>query len=169
MDETKSRSLILAARIVPDAKAREIRSLLRTHLLKGQRAIHFAKESDRRRRQIFGEVLDLEIETHIFDSGLKPQGSSRSMTLHKLTDNLAPTRLCLELDLSSLKNDQLVLSSYQRRADSNGLEFNYSFEIPSREPLLWLPDIFAWVYQRRGSDLEIGDASRLHIHRLDRS
>lgn len=148
VDETKSRTLVLAACLVRDDSAKQIRSQSRSLLLPAQRSIHFVKESDRRRKSILFAVKGMPISIHIFDTKLKPDSSSRALALRMLLQELAPKRICVELDVTSLRSDQLVLEDFKRRYSPKEQGFEYSFDIPSREPLLWLPDIFAWCYQR---------------------
>lgn len=148
VDETKSKTLVLAACLVRDDMAKQIRSQLRALLLPGQRSVHFAKESDRRRKSILSAVSGMQISIHVFDTRLKPDASSRAVALRMLLEELTPRRVCVELDVTSLKSDQLVLADFKREHFPQDQEFQYSFETPSREPLLWLPDIFAWCYQR---------------------
>lgn len=166
VDETKSSSLVFAASIVPDARAKSVRADLRKLLLRGQRSIHFAKESDRRRKQILSIISTLEIPTHIFDTGLKPSGASREFGLLALLDHLKPSNICLELDVSSLQRDQVVLSNFENLACAQQREFRYGFEIPSREPLLWLPDLFAWCYQRGGDYKKAFDSPNVVVYKL---
>ena len=92
----------------------------------------------------------MPIAIHIFDTKLKPDAASREVALRLLLRELTPKRICVELDVTSLKIDQLVLSDFKRQLAALDQEFEYSFEIASREPLLWLPDIFAWCHQRGG-------------------
>jgi hypothetical protein len=140
--------MVLVACVVPNTAAKGFRSELKSLLLPGQRSIHFAKESDRRRRQILAKVKEFEVSTYVFDTHLKPDATSRELALRQLLTDLAPKQICLELDVSSLNRDQAVLADFEKQSKARNLEFGFGFEIPSREPLLWLPDIFAWCYQR---------------------
>jgi len=66
IDESKANGYIIAATVVGDVKLAETRALLRELVLPGQRRIHFAKESDRRRRHVLSAMAASASYTYVY-------------------------------------------------------------------------------------------------------
>jgi len=151
LDESKARGYLLAATILSDDHATETRAALRSLVMPGQRRIHFAKESDRRRRSILAHLRDLETRTRVYGVTGLPELLARQACLEAAAVDAigSATRLVLEIDSSIASQDRRILSA---ALGGQGPERRISFvhESPGAEPLLWVPDAVAWCVARRG-------------------
>jgi hypothetical protein len=150
VDETKAKTFIFVAVELPANELPEIRKRLISHLLPGQRSIHFAKESDRRRKALLKSWLPMMAQAHIFDSNQKNSKLARQQSLRRLVQDLRPDFMCLELDESSRSSDLEVLHEMRSKLKVLKHDFSFRLELSHIEPLLWLPDALGWAYQRGG-------------------
>lgn len=132
------------ARDLPVAR-RELRGLL----LAGQRRLHFATESDRRRRLILSELGSLRLSSAIYTAVHRDQPAARSAILERAA-----------ADLHGLKVGRLTIESRQgqdhhdRAAIYRTLgpvhSMTYRHVTAAEEPMLWVPDAIAWAFGRGG-------------------
>jgi hypothetical protein len=74
-DESQRRgTYLMCAVVVQPNRLVEVRAAMRSELLAGQRRLHFAHESKRRRRSILAAVTDLQAEARIYLSTDRPDG-----------------------------------------------------------------------------------------------
>lgn len=120
---------------------------MRHLLLPGQRKLHFKKESPRRRRQLLVALTAMRLDVTVYECQSR-QGR----------DQEDARRLCLEQAIRRLQDgvdEFLVLIESRDALDRlDGITIRaarrekppLSFEhlAPTEDPLLWLPDSFAW-------------------------
>jgi hypothetical protein len=150
-DESKQNVYIFGVASLESSRVDPTRRALRELVLPGQRSIHFASESDRRRVQLLKTILSMGHSVSIIDTGEKDNRVGRIQGLEMLT-NLAIAQeaslLVIEKDETSFRTDRQLLKAF---AQVDALKPR-RFEIKARheEPLLWIPDSIAWCYQRGG-------------------
>ena len=152
IDESKSRHYVLAAAEVSREDFAAHRAELRSLVLPGQRRLHFAKESDPRRRAILTALTRLGVRVHVIESTVKREAPAREDCLVTLIGGLRARTaigLVLERDASIERSDHRIL---YRELSTRGLRdhVEYRHEDPHREPLLWIPDAVAWCWTRGG-------------------
>lgn len=149
-DESKQDVYIFGVASLESSRVDPTRRALRELVLPGQRSIHFASESERRRVQLLKTILSMGHSVSIIDTGEKDGRVGRTKGLEILT-NLAleqqASLLVIERDETSYRADRQALKTF-----SLGYPDTRRFEIKARHeaPLLWIPDAIAWCYQRGG-------------------
>ncbi|WP_157671380.1 hypothetical protein [Candidatus Aquiluna sp. UB-MaderosW2red] len=123
--------------------------------LKGQRSIHFAKESDSRRMNILKSLLTIpSITTCYVVKGLNrgSEGAARQLCVMATVSELSPSeqyKVIFDLDENFLAADRLTLGR-QLRSRQNKTQVIFHHLEPYQEQLLALPDAFAWAFARGG-------------------
>jgi hypothetical protein len=121
--------------------------------LKGQRRIHFVRESDARRRFILSRLQDLGTRVCLYHvDGLQTQ-ASRTLCLQAIVHDAAEmgvTRVVLETDETVARFDLRTMQSATFRAGLTGT-LGYGHAPASSEPLLWAADAIAWSYSKGGN------------------
>ena len=142
--------LICAATISPidlAAARRELRSLRAA----GQRRIHFATESNQRRRSVLKAMSSLETASVIYVARHPDQVAARAAILARMATDLRKlgvSRLTLETREGQDHRDRAGL--YRVLGPSPKPPFTYGHDQPASEPLLWVPDAVAWAWGRGG-------------------
>jgi hypothetical protein len=152
VDESKNRKYTLVAAVIEPRKLATMRQALRALVLPGQRRLHFTHESDARRRAVLSRLVELEVAAHVFQSGLARERDAREECLGELVAfavREGHRRIVLERDASIEKSDRRILFR-ELRARGAGDGFQYEFEGPIDEPLLWIPDAVAWSFVKGG-------------------
>jgi hypothetical protein len=152
VDETKAKGYTMVAAVVVPHDATELRKEMRALVLRGQRRIHFTRESDTRRRFILSRLVELGVRAHIVQSTANKQADGREECLTQLVELAADndhTRIVLERDASIEQADRRIL---YREVSSRGLRstLKYEHEAAHDEPLLWIADAVAWSHARGG-------------------
>jgi hypothetical protein len=153
LDEHKSRGYIVAATEIAATDIKSMRRDVRNLRMKGQSRIHFTKESDRRRRIILSEFVRSGVQSHVYISSAKRDGTAREECLSALIADVAKlgvTQIVLERDDSVVKFDRQVLFRELVAQGLGGRAIQYRHERSRDEPLLWIPDAIAWSYGRGG-------------------
>jgi hypothetical protein len=140
----------MAAVVCGDQEAPAISRVLRHLRMKGQRRIHFVRESDGRRRQILGTLVELGICAHLYRVDGQRQDLARRLCLEAIVGGavaVGASMVVLERDDSCLKRDQQTL--HNARA---GLRqpLRYEHLESAAQPLLWAADALAWSYAKGG-------------------
>jgi uncharacterized protein with von Willebrand factor type A (vWA) domain len=139
---------VLAAVLVPDARADEVRAVLRSTLRAGQRRFHWHDEGPASRAAMVGVVAGLGLHSVVVTvTPVDPRSSERAR-------RRCLRQLLWELDQRAVRT--VVLESRQRRDASDrtmishavrtgwaSAALQYSFDRPKDECLLWLADIVA--------------------------
>ncbi|HWL37858.1 MAG TPA: hypothetical protein VNQ77_16850 [Frankiaceae bacterium] len=151
---------VLAAVLVPDARADEVRAALRSTLRRGQRRYHWHDEGPASRLAVTRVVAALGLDAVAVTS--TPVDGARQERAR---------RRCLRVLLWEVERrgiEYVVLESRHRpldladaqmiahagRAGWISRNLRYAFCRPSEEPLLWLPDIVSGVVMRALVDRE---------------
>lgn len=144
---------LLCVVVVDPAHAGQLRRRTRHLLLSGQTRLHFKKESSRRRRALLAALADFEVEATVYSCSSRigrDQDLARALCLERAIADLQDRGLTVDLFIESRDglddNDRLTIRRARRR------EPTLSFEhlLPNDDPLLWLPDCFAWPVGARG-------------------
>ena len=147
-ESERGSSMLLGVVFVPTGAVASIRRDLRGLLLPGQRRVHTAKESPRRRRVMLDLVASLEVEAVVLLHRRKA-GTHRVEARHDLV--VAATRLVTDHGVSTwvLDDQEPVQSARDRHSIATvagpmaPLVYDHR---PSRlEPLLWAADALVWA------------------------
>lgn len=154
VDESKSRSYVLAGATCPSGDLAATRRLMTNLLLPGQERLHFSKERDARRRFILEQLNESPVKAVIVTTPKKPtEIEARARALRRLvreTHLLSIDRLVIERDESALVLDKRVLSEATSNPHARAT-LSYGWSVPRQEPLLWAADAFAWAWSTGGS------------------
>lgn len=151
MDETKASGLLLAIVLVAPSDVAAVRRTMNALRMRGQRRIHFAKESPARRGAIAAAISAMPITAVVVDA--RRVRSGRDARERALTGAVGPLvelgvdRLTIEQDDSLVESDRRALF---RATRGLARPFVYNHARPSTEPLLWIPDAVAWSVARGG-------------------
>ena len=149
VDESERSGRYLMGCVVVEAgDAGDLRRRTRRLLAPGQRQVHFKKESPRRRRELASAIVQLDLDATVYECRFTPGRSelqARRLCLAAIVSDVQargePVTLILESRHQQDEADHGVISS--ARVDVPAL--TYEHVVGSREPLLWLPDAFAWL------------------------
>lgn len=125
------------------------RRALRGLLLPGQRRLHFATESDRRRRLILSRLGGLSSASVVYVARHRDQPAAREAILGRVATDLhgnGVTGLTIESRRGQDHHDRAVIY----RALGPEPPLSYRHAIAAEEPLLWIPDAIAWAFGRGG-------------------
>jgi hypothetical protein len=116
-------------------------------LLPGQRRLHFQKESVRRRKQLLGELVTLDVSVAVFyqrHRAGQPERRVRADCLTAIVEHLQG----LDRDVVLFIERREGRDSEDHRTMDRGRHpesvLTYQHLVPSADPLLWLPDCFVW-------------------------
>lgn len=146
------RYLLCLVVVEPD-RAGTMRRRLRALVLPGQRTLHFKKESARRRRELLAALAELAVEVTVYECAAelgRSQDASRDLCLGRAIIDLQARHVAVSLLIETRNGldarDRVTIRSVRRP------EPPLSFEHvrPNADPLLWLPDCFAWPVGARG-------------------
>ena len=162
VDESRrGRSYLVCAVVLETEDLARSRVSLRRMLLSGQRRLHFATESDRRRKSILAEMAELPVRVWIYVSREKePLARKRSIAaLLQDLDAVDGERLVIERrEFSQDAREQAQIAEAKRLGQAPA-SLTYAHLGPTEEPLLWIADAVAWAYgagdnwRRRTRDL----------------
>lgn len=146
VDESKSPEYVMAAVHVERSDVPSVRMLLRGFLLGGQSRLHMAKENRRRQRMLASFLLNsgLRIVLYQSSSRIRPRDAIvRRLALDAY--DLGAVRLVIEEDVTTAVSDAKIL--YDVAHSGRGRPTLRYEHLPARsEPLLWLPDMAAWMW-----------------------
>ena len=138
---------LLACVVVESQRAGELRRAVRHLMLPGERKLHFKTESPRRRRELlvaFG-ALDVTATVYICRTRLgrnheKARAECLGQAVRDLQKSDEPVQLFIERRDGLDEADGIVV----RRARRSAPLLLFEHLEPDHDPLLWLPDCFAW-------------------------
>ncbi len=151
IDESFSKNYILVGHLVPLTNTTRMRKALKTHVLSGQRSIHFVKESDSRRKYLLSQFRRLGCKAIKVEIGGQEHRSARQTALEALlllADDFLVSKFVLELDETTFRSDRATLNRHNISADKG--EITFEFKARHEEPLLWIADAVAWCLGRGG-------------------
>lgn len=148
VDESqRSGRYLLCVVVVEAAEAGRLRRSLRGLLLPGQRRLHFKKESPRRRKMLIDSLVRLAVDATVCQCRLTPgrrAEQARRMCFTSAVRDLQDRGVdsCMFIEsrgsLDRIDNETIVAAPRARPSVSFG------HLMPNEDPLLWLPDCFAW-------------------------
>jgi hypothetical protein len=148
-DESARQRYLIAALLIDAADFDRTRKVLRELRKPGQRRVHFAKESDPRRRTVVSAMVDLDLRVRVYESD-GPDVVARATCLGRLVDDvlaLGVDRLVLETLESQETADRRTI---YERLHGAGRTLTYEHRRSFEEPLLWVADAAAWCYGAGG-------------------
>jgi hypothetical protein len=151
IDESKARGYTVVAAIVLPSEVAPLRRSVDELRMRGQRRLHFAKESDQRRRAILSTLQAAQVHGIAYQAHERDDLASRTLCLEAVVVDalrLGVTRIVLEQDDSIVSHDRQVLFTALRRAART--DITYEHARAATEPLLALPDAIAWAIARGG-------------------
>lgn len=148
-DESARQRYLIAAVLIDVSELDRTRKVLRGLRKPGQRRVHFAKESDSRRRVIVSALVGLDLRIRVYESD-GPDVVARAACLGRLVDDMLTLdvdRLVLEtLDSQESADRRTIYERLRRAGGTLAYEHRRSYE----EPLLWVADAAAWCYGAGG-------------------
>ena len=158
VDESlRSNRYLLCAVTVDGSDAGQLRREVRSMLLAGQRRLHFKLEGKRRRRVLLDQLVSLELDVSIVQARTSIDRSAEDVRAD-----------CLAVIVETAQADGQAATLYVERRD--GLDhydretivrarrrepaLNFEHLRPHGDPLLWIPDAFAWAVGARGEWLD---------------
>ena len=148
VDESVRRGrYLLAVVVVEPERAGQLRRQLRHLLLPGQRKLHFKKESPRRRRELLVTLTAMNLDVTVYECQSRlgrDQEDARELCLgraiHRLQECTAAVSVLIESRDALDRLDAVTIMRVRR--ENPPLSFEHL--PPAEDPLLWLPDSFAW-------------------------
>ena len=148
-ESERADTMLFGVLLVPAAVVAPARRELRALLLPGQRRVHTAKESPRRRRELLDVVAGLDVEAVVF-SVRRPAGlhriSARETLLEHACDELARHEVASWLlddqEPVQAARDRHVIDHHLR---GTGSALVYDHRSSASEPLLWAIDAVLWA------------------------
>ncbi len=150
VDESVRRTYVLCAVRVDPRGLAASRSAVRALLLRGERRIHFSKESDRRRRELLARLCDHGFDVALYTAPAHDP-TARASLVTLLVDDLGEElhRLVFESRAAGDVADQRHLIELHR-AGRFPDHATYEHLRPHEEPLLWVADAVAWSHGAGG-------------------
>lgn len=138
---------LMCAVLVEPAHAGRLRAALQDLLLARQRRLHFQRESRQRRHQILGAIVDLDVTVAVFscrrDHG-RSERAARAACLAAIVEHLQSldreVTMYIERREGRDTDDHRVVNRSRRSSPA----LSYQHIRPGDDPLIWLPDCFAW-------------------------
>lgn len=154
VDETKNRNYLMVAAVAVPADLTQLRQTVKGLLLPGQRRIHMATESVRRKKIIADTIAGTGVRATIFDAGTShlDERSARRACLREVVAHaagLGASRLVLERDDSLLVHDKQWLVEITRELNCRDF-LRYEHARAAQEQLLAVPDVIAWCWAKGG-------------------
>lgn len=149
VDESKDPTYVLAAVYVAPSRAAGVRRLLGGELVGGQSRIHMAHENRRRQTRLASMLLNEDLPIFIYSA--RARRHPRDALVWQLGCDAWRYRaslVTLELDTTTVRADKQTLEALRRQRVRDQF-FQYRHLGPREEPLLWLPDIAAWMWNSR--------------------
>jgi hypothetical protein len=167
IDESiRSNRYLLCALSIEASMAGRLRRDVRGMLLAGQRRLHFKLEGKRRRRHLLAQFVKLELDIFVVRSQITSERTAegaRAECLATLVEQAQAggrgVTLYIERRDGLDQNDRETIV----RAREPKPALNFEHLRPQGEPLLWIPDAFAWAVGARGEWLDrVRDAVTIH-------
>lgn len=145
--ERRGRYLMCSVAISPSDAGR-LRREVKGLLLPGQSRLHFKKERDRRRRELAAAVAGLDLDASVFVCRAAPgrgEAEARALCLTAIVRDLqaygSPVSMVLESRHHQDGDDEPIIAAARRPTPP----LSYEHVDGDHDPLLWLPDSFAWL------------------------
>lgn len=133
--------------LVEPQSAGQLRSQVQALLLARQRRLHFQRESRQRRKQLLAVLVDLEVTVAVFtcrhELGRAERGA-RAACLAAIVEHLQALDRDVTLYIERREGRDVDDHRVMDRARQQSAVLTYHHIAPSDDPLIWLPDCFAW-------------------------
>ena len=123
------------------------RRALRHLVLPGQRTLHFKKESPQRRKELLVALGSLHVRATVYlcrTAMGRDQDAARAVCMAAVVEDLQssgqPAQLYVERRDGLDEADRVVIRRVRRPEPA----LSFEHLEPDQDPLLWLPDCFAW-------------------------
>lgn len=149
VDESERRARYLMCSVTVDpVEVGPLRRSTRKLLLPGQSRLHFKTESARRRRELARILVSLELDVAVVakrsELGFRP-ADLRDRCLSELIADTQGQGTGAQMYLESRHHqDEADHASFARWRDPKP-PLNYEHVQGAADPMLWLPDAFAWL------------------------
>jgi hypothetical protein len=154
VDESRRKSTYLVAAVIVDpGDLRELRKLVRSLLLPGQKEVHFKKEKTDRRKIILSRLAACGPLVHLYrrECAGGEEIARQECLIALMVDliELGATRLVLDSrevrDRHDLQTIKAVLGKHWEQSS-----FVYEHRVGTQESLLWIADVVGWCYGAGG-------------------
>lgn len=153
VDESKRGPYLMCAFVTDPGQRGQVAAVLNQIRKPGAPRIHMKNESDSTRRAVLSALSDLQVQSTMFVSRIKPMVTARAAIIE---DGIWPhirreqiTRLILEPEAGQDERDRRQL--YQLAQRDKVTDLSYDHLPPITEPMLWVPDAIAWAYGAGGN------------------
>jgi purine nucleoside phosphorylase len=152
-DESKASGFRLAAVVVKTGELAGLRSTVSALQLPRQRRLHFANESDGRRRKIINALAAARVRAVVYEAtGYRNEKEARDAVIGQLTDDvvvMGASTLILERDDSAVMSDKQIIIDRLDKAGSRE-SLRYEHRRAHEECLLSVPDAVIWAWAKGG-------------------
>ena len=148
-ESVRGRDYIICVTSIPSRDVKTARRKLRTLTARGQRRIHFATESDQRRRALLSQIATVGTSSVIYIARHRDQVAARAAIVKVVAADLLTsgvTFFVLESREEQDHRDRAIISG--ELGTFRPPPFGYTHKTPGGEPLLWVPDAVAWAWGR---------------------
>jgi len=153
VDECRMRGYVVCAAMVATQDRQKVRQALKQLRLPGQTRVHMTKEGPPRRKRILSVISSLPVTAVLYSASVDgvPERAARDACLRQMVPDLLGRRVG-RLMLESCDQDaadlQVLGDCAAKEAATGQIQFVHGR--PADEPLLWLPDVLAWAYEKGG-------------------
>ena len=151
IDESFSKNYILVGHLVGIDDVTRLRKSIKSHVLSGQRSIHFVKENESRKKYLLSQFQRLgckAIWVEILNDNLRDARLKAIDEFLALTGEYQIGGFVIELDETTFISDRTALNGFNKAAAPHTITFD--FKSRHEEPLLWVADAVAWSLGRGG-------------------
>ena len=128
------------------------RRSLRKLRLRGQQRIHFASESDSRRKLILTALANLNVMNFVYVATGREQTAARRAILQIMVPDLRSKGVALfVLDSRQGQDHKDRVTIHSLMGSNPEPAFEYYHHRSAHEPILWIPDAVAWAWGRGGN------------------
>lgn len=145
--ERRGRYLMCSVTVAP-ADAGTLRRSIRRFLLPGQSQLHFKNESARRRRELTGALVSLGLDVAVVSRASEPglrRADLRDRCLAELIRDAQSRGNAVHMYLESRHHQDAADHASFSRWRRPEPPLNYEHLSAATDPLLWVPDAFAWL------------------------
>lgn len=139
---------VMCSVVVDAADLGTFRRIARGLLLPGQSRLHFHNESDRRQRELASRLAELDADISVFlcrSAHGRGEAESRACCVTAIVEDLQARADAVTMFLESRheqdREDHEVIRSARQRQPA----LTYQHLPAAEDPLLWLPDAYAWL------------------------
>lgn len=155
VDESKQRDFVMVAAVVLGNDLNAARAVVQDLLRPGQHYLHMKNEADGRKETIAKSLVAADLQATVYDAGRRhrTQLLARAACLSALINDLATsdvdTLIVLDQDETLVRSDRRLLYDAVRGAGRE-TTVRYEHRRATTEPLLGIPDAFAWCWAKGG-------------------